>query len=158
MQDTEVVLNVKPTYNFMYLAAPTFIIFGIMIIFIMLVICIVNVKVALIAGLVMFLFIALCESIYAIFEKKQMSAFNYDFYRTKIVYKDSFLNISEKQLKYKHIREVTLRQTFFQRCFNMGTIILYTSAETGAGSGVLLANIYNPKEVYNNIKDVIDID
>ena len=73
------------------------------------------------------------------------------------IYKDSFINLAEKEVKYKNIREITMRQTFFQRLFNLGTIILFTNAETGFGNGIFINNVENVKDVYNQIKTVVDI-
>ncbi len=72
------------------------------------------------------------------------------------LYRDSFLNVSEKEVKYKYIREVTMRQTIIQRIFNIGNIVLFTNAETGVGNGICIVNVQNVQEVYKKIKDVID--
>ena len=92
-----------------------------------------------------------------IFSKKQYDNYTYDFYKTKVNYKDSFLNVSEKEVKYKYIREVTMRQTFIQRFFNIGNIILFTNAETGMGNGICIVNVANIQDVYKKVKEVIDV-
>ena len=89
--------------------------------------------------------------------KKQYENYNYDFYRTKVIYRDSFLNVSEKEVKYKYIREVTMRQTFVQRFFNIGNIILFTNAETGYGNGIYVHNVENVSDIYKKIKTIIDV-
>lgn len=50
-----------------------------------------------------------------------------------------------------------MRQTIFQRMFNIGTIILFTNAETGVGNGISIVNVENVQEVYKNIKQTIDV-
>lgn len=67
------------------------------------------------------------------------------------------MNVSEKEVKYKYIRESTIRQTFIQRLFNIGNIILYTNAETGFGNGIAIINVENPYEIYKQIKTIIDM-
>ena len=100
---------------------------------------------------------AIIYGISYLFNKKQYDNYTYDFYKTKVNYKDSFLNVSEKEVKYKYIREVTMRQTFIQRFFNIGNIILFTNAETGLGNGICIVNVENVQEVYKKVKDVIDV-
>lgn len=95
--------------------------------------------------------------IQSIFTKKQYEKKEYYFYKTKVVYKDNFIDISEKEVKFKYIREVTMRQTFFQRCFGLGTIILYTNAESGMGNGISISNVENVQAVYKEIKDIVKI-
>lgn len=106
-------------------------------------------------GIVIFMLVIF--GISYIFTKKQYDNYQYDFYKTKVNYKDSFLNLSEKEVKYKYIREVTMRQTIFQRMFNLGTIILFTNAETGMGNGISIINVENVQEKYKKIKEVIDV-
>ena len=95
--------------------------------------------------------------IIAILNKKQYDSYCFDFYKTKVIYRDSFLNLSEKEVKYKYIREVTMRQSFFQRFFNIGNIILFTNAETGYGNGINIVSVENVQDVYRNIKSIIDV-
>lgn len=108
-----------------------------------------------IAG-IMFAIFAVIFGISYLFTKKQYDNYSYDFYKTKVIYRDSFLNVSEKEVKYKYIREVTMRQTIIQRIFNIGNIVLFTNAETGVGNGICIVNVQNVQEVYKKIKDVID--
>lgn len=89
--------------------------------------------------------------------KKQYKNYTYDFYKTKVIYKDSFLNVSEKEVKYKYIREITMRQTFIQRYFNLGNIVLFTNAETGFGNGIFIKNIENVQEIYKQIKEITNV-
>lgn len=111
----------------------------------------------LVVFLVGFVILAIILGIKTALNKKQYDNFCYDFYKTKVIYKDSFLNLSEKEVKYKYIREVTMRQTFIQRYFNIGNIILFTSAETGYGNGIYIMNVENVQDVYRDIKSIIDV-
>ncbi len=104
-------------------------------------------------------FVIVCTVIILVsiwFTKKQYKSFEYNFYRTKLIYHDSFINITEKEIKYKYIREVQMTQSFVQRWFNIGKILIYTNAESGMGNGINIVNAENPKETYANIKKVID--
>lgn len=97
-----------------------------------------------------------------IFEKIQYNHFEYNFYKTKVEYVDGFLNKEEKELKYKHIREVALRQNIIQRMFGIGTIRIFTNATSGYNSnnrnmnGLQIHCIINPQEQYKKVKELID--
>lgn len=157
ISDKEVQLQIKPTYKTGYMILPYI---AMMLIF---VVCIGLPMFAISAGAGMVMSIGIIAVILVIFgisylfTKKQYNSYQYDFYKTKVIYKDSFLNVSEKEVKYKYIREVTMRQTIFQRMFNIGTIILFTNAETGVGNGISIINVENVQEEYKKIKEVIDV-
>ncbi len=161
ISDTEVQLKVKPTYKFLY-TMMTPIVFGA----IMLVLLIPALLVSF-AGpgfqviLILIILMLVIDLIVSIpmyfFDKKKYQNYTYEFYKTKVIYQDSFLNISEKEVKYKYIREVSMRQTFVQRWFNLGTILLFTNAETGLGNGVYITSVENVQEIYKKIKAIIDV-
>lgn len=156
--DTEIQLKVKPTFKFLYMAFPS--IFTYLIIALVLGIMFIPLSGGggtFIIEIVVFLIFAVILSISLAFKRKQINSFTYDFYKTKVIYRDSFINLSEKEVKYKYIREVTMRQTFIQRFFNIGSIILFTNAETGLGNGIYINYVENVQSVYKNIKSVIDI-
>lgn len=104
--------------------------------------------------------------IHLVLEKMQYNDLQYDFYATKIEYKDGFLNKEEKELKYKYIREVTLNKSIIERMFNMGTIRLFTNASSGmvnnknhkaAGkNGIYIHCVKDAQEQYKKIKEIID--
>ena len=104
-----------------------------------------------------FLIIALVVSIIVFFKNKQYKHLTYDFYNTKVIFEDSFLNLAQKEVKYKYIREVTMRQSFVQRWFNIGNVILYTNAETGIGNGIQIINVENVHDVYKQIKEIVNV-
>lgn len=102
-----------------------------------------------------------------IFEKLQYDALEYNFYTTKVEYKDGFLNKEEKELKYKYIREVTMSQNILERIFNIGTIKVFTNASSGGAynskhnkmygkNGLAIHCIENVKEQYAKVKEIID--
>ena len=155
--DTEIQLKVKPTFKFGYMVLPSLIVYIIVAIVMALMIAPISVVTGITVGLVIFLICAVILAIKTLFNKKQFDSFTYDFYKTKVIYRDSFLNVSEKEVKYKYIREVTMRQTFIQRFFNIGSIILFTNAETGFGNGIFINCVEDVQNVYKNIKSIIDV-
>ena len=155
--DTEIQLRIKPTFSFGYMVLPSLIIYSILIIIFSLILCIMSVIVGIVIALICFVLLALILGIKTAINKKQYDSYSYDFYKTKVIYKDSFLNLSEKEVKYKYIREVTMRQTFVQRYFNIGNIVLFTNAETGFGNGIYIMNVEDVQEVYKNVKSIIDV-
>lgn len=106
-----------------------------------------------------FLIIALLATLIgSIILKKQYNNSTYDFYDTKVIYCDSFLNLTRKEVKYKYIREVIVRQNLLQSFFNLGTIVLLTSASSYYRNGIYIPNVANPQYVYNKIQGISDID
>lgn len=102
-----------------------------------------------------------------VFEKMQYDALEYNFYTTKVEYKDGFLNKEEKELKYKYIREVTMSQNILERIFRIGTIRIFTNASSGntynskhnnmyGKNGLGIHCIKDVKEQYQKIKEIID--
>ncbi len=157
IDDKEVQLNVKPTYKIGYMILPYVFTFVILAVCIGLPMLAVSASVAIGVTGVTFIFMAIIFAIAAFFSKKQYDNYSYDFYKTKVIYRDSFLNVSEKEVKYKYIREVTMRQTFIQRFFNIGNIVLFTNAETGMGNGICIVNVENVQDIYKKIKTTIDV-
>ena len=111
----------------------------------------------LIFGIIFLLIFGIILGIKVAINKKQYANYTYDFYKTKVIYQDSFLNVSEKEVKYKSIREITMHQTFMQRYFNLGTILLFTNAETGYASGIGIPDVENVQDVYREIKSIINV-
>lgn len=155
--DNDVQLNVKPTFKLGYMILPYILTYAILFACISLPLFAMDGEIGIGISIIMLVVMAVIFAIATFFTKKQYSNYSYDFYKTKVIYRDSFLNLSEKEVKYKYIREVTMRQTIFQRMFNIGTIILFTNAETGVGNGISIVNVENVQEVYKNIKKVIDV-
>lgn len=161
IEDKEIQLTVKPKFKFAYLTLPGLIIWTILILFVSGMIELAASEegesgVGLIVGTVAFVFILIIIAIKVAFQKTQYKKLTYDFYKTKVLFEDSFLNLAQKEVKYKHIREVTMRQSFIQRWFNIGNIVLYTNAETGMDNGINIVNVENVREVYNKIKEIVN--
>lgn len=100
------------------------------------------------------------------FKRAQYKNTSFRFLKTKVEYIDSFLNKEEKQLKYEHIREVTMTQNIFERIFGIGRIRLYTNASSGytntrkhtqtRKNGVDIHCVSGVREKTNAIKQIID--
>lgn len=99
-------------------------------------------------------------------EKKQYDDLEYNFYTTKVEYKDGFLNKEEKELKYKYVREVVMKQSVLERMCNLGTIRIYTNASNGINNsgkhnttgknGIHIHCVKNVREQYKTIREIID--
>ena len=157
--DNEVQFNVKPTFKIGYIIISEFAIW-VFFIFLLVPMIMLLLMMESIEGLeAIILGILVCILLYCgwlILRKKQYENYSYDFYKTKVIYKDGFINKSEKEVKYKHIREVSKRESFIQRFFGLGTITLHTNAETGYLNGIHIINVENVDEVYKKINEIIE--
>ena len=164
IEDNTVVLNVKSQYKMLYYSLG-FIFVTVLVLLIMIILGIslassgdsVVAGVFFIIGIFTIIPIAVTWGITTLIRIAQFKKYTYDFYKTKIIYKDSFLNITEKEVKYKYIREVVYVQSFVQRWFNIGTITLYTNAESGFSNGIRILSVENVKSVYDEVKKVINV-
>ena len=158
VDDNEIRLNVKPTFKFLYMIMPTIFIWLMIVLFLCLPILATGDMdiFGAVFGFITILFLVII-TIQAALTKSQYNHLTYEFYSTKATFVDSFLNLAQKEVKYKHIREVTMRQSFIQRWFNIGNIVLYTNAETGMGNGINIKNVENVYDVYKKIKEIINI-
>ena len=158
IEDNEIKLKVKPKFKFWYMMFPTIIIFLVTILVVILPIGVsADADIALGLFFVFFVIFAFIVGISVLIKSKQYKHLTYDFYNTKVIFEDSFLNLAQKEVKYKYIREVTMRQSFVQRWFNIGNVILYTNAETGIGNGIQIINVENVHEIYKQIKEIVNV-
>ncbi|MDX2027819.1 MAG: PH domain-containing protein [Alphaproteobacteria bacterium] len=96
----------------------------------------------------------------------------YKFYDDRLEFEEGFFTINKKIIKYKDIREVTLRKGILQRACGLGTIYLatlatgstsYASAAVAFGfgnvsaSGICVRDISEPDEMYEKIKTLVDV-
>ena len=161
-EDNEIKLTVKPKFKFLYLTLPSLITWCIII-----AMCAFFAELAgeeegtqglgAIVGGFSCVVVLVIVAIKVLFQKTQYKHLKYDFYSTKVLFEDSFLNLSKKEVKYKYIREVTMRQSFIQRWFNIGNIVLYTNAETGFDNGISIRNVENVHDIYKQIKEIINV-
>lgn len=167
IQDTSIQLRVKPAFKFGYKVLLPLIAYVSMLLIMVLVFSMVSSGMGVentigkqVGGILLGIgtvIFAIVLAIKTAINKKQYDCYVYDFYKTKVIFKDSFINLSEKEVQYRYIREVTMRQTFFQRFFNIGNIILFTNAEVGYGNGIFIMNVEKVQDVYREIKSIIDV-
>ncbi|MBR5227182.1 MAG: PH domain-containing protein [Clostridia bacterium] len=100
--------------------------------------------------------LVIIELIKSFIHRKQYKHYKYTFYKDKVIFMDTFLNISQRELCYEHIKEINQKQSLIQRLFNIGIISMYSNAETGAYGGIIMRDIENVKEVYEKINNIIN--
>lgn len=156
--DKEIQFSVKPTYKSIYFMLGPYVGTVLAIIFFIVIGSIFDeVFLGFLIGLGLASFCLLIEFIYySCFKKKQLNCMKYDFYKTKIGYTDSFLNRTEKEVKYKNIRECVLTRTISDRIFGFGRITLYTNAESDYHNGILIPFLEDSEAVYKKIMDILD--
>lgn len=179
IDNNEVLLEVRPTFKFSYVVLPKLLDeLKIIIILIILIIFILNsMKIInniplyntgtgsditfFVPFILIWIIIPLIRFIWVISKlflyKKQYENYVYVFYNDRVIFKDSFLNKSEKELKYKYIREITKKQTFIQKYFNIGNIELFSNAENIFLNGISMINIENVDDVYKKVKEIVNV-
>lgn len=154
--DNEVKLLVKPTFKWLYFMFPTLLlILGLEIANIILASS-THKWIFMLYAQIPCLIIFFISLIVVWFKKKQLENMEYAFYNTKVIYKDSFLNKAEKEVKYKNIRECVLSRRVVNRIFKQGVVVMYTNAESGFVNGICIPFLNDSEEIYRNIKELID--
>jgi membrane protein YdbS with pleckstrin-like domain len=106
-----------------------------------------------------------------IVKKLNYARTEYKFFDDHLEFEEGFFTINKKVIKYKDVKEVTLRKGILQRSYGLGTIYLATLA-TGStssfspfyalgfgnvsASGVGVRDIPNPDEAYEKIKGMVE--
>lgn len=155
-KDENVLLNIKPSFKFGYVVLPSLLLWTIILLFVCAPVLFLGIKTGIITFLVWFVVLVAVLFIKAAINRKQYENCDYDFYKTKVIYRDNFINLAEKEVKYKYIREVVMVQSYIQKMFKIGSIVLHTSAETGT-NGIYISNIENVQENYKKVKEIIGI-
>jgi membrane protein YdbS with pleckstrin-like domain len=95
----------------------------------------------------------------------------YRFYADRLEFDEGFFSINKKVIKFRDVKEVTLRKGIFQRIYGLGTIYLATLA-TGStsntnpfvalgfgnvsASGVSVRDIADPDQVFEKVRGIVD--
>jgi len=94
----------------------------------------------------------------------------YKFSDDRLEFEEGFFNVTEKVIKFRDVKEVTLRKNFFQRMYDLGTVYLATDA-TGScrpnifnalgfgnvsASGIGVVDIPNPDETFERVRRIVD--
>lgn len=171
VEDNTAKFQLKPTFNIPYKLITTTgraLLYVILILFLFFDVEVVFIFYPIILGIIVAI-AAIYVVIKMIFEKLQYEKMEYNFYNTKVQYIDGFLNVEEKELKYKYVREVTMSQNILERAFNIGTIRIFTNATSGvvytrngrhnnAGvrNGIYIHCVENVQENYKKVKELMD--
>ena len=104
-------------------------------------------------------------------KKLNYSRTEYRFYDDRLEFDEGFFNINKKVIKYRDVKEVTLRKGFLQRFYNLGTIYLATLATGSApqnnvffglgfgnvsASGIGVRDIADPDGTFEKIKAMVE--
>jgi uncharacterized membrane protein YdbT with pleckstrin-like domain len=95
----------------------------------------------------------------------------YKFSDDRLEFEEGFFTINEKMIRFKDVKEVTLRKNVLQQIYNLGTIYLATDA-TGStskpnifnsfgfgnvsGSGVGVRDISNPDQTFQRVRGMVE--
>lgn len=164
--DNEIKYTIKPEFNFLYKIVETTcwaLLYYVMIMCFGAIKWCIEFPIAfLISYIIMFLFII----IRLVLEKKRYENTEYNFYATKIEYKNFLFTEEKKELKYANVREVVMHQGVFERICGIGTIRIYTNASSGHSSashssmsganGIFIHCVSNVHEQYEKVKEIID--
>jgi uncharacterized membrane protein YdbT with pleckstrin-like domain len=104
-------------------------------------------------------------------KKLNYSRTEYRFFDDRVEFEEGFFSINRKVIKFRDVKEVTLRKGFLQRFYGLGTIYLATLA-TGSspgfrpfhaigfgnvsGSGLSVSDVQNPDQTFDQIKQLVD--
>jgi len=113
--------------------------------------------------------ILLIPTVRLIFQAFQYERLYYNFYNTKVEYIDGFINKTQKELKYKYIREIVMSKGIVERIFGLGTIKIYTNASNNTANkfgqrgnaglnenGITIHCLNDVKTKYEAIKKIVD--
>jgi membrane protein YdbS with pleckstrin-like domain len=95
----------------------------------------------------------------------------YRFFSDRLEFEEGFFSLNRKVIKYRDVKEVTLREGILQRSVGLGTIYLAPLA-TGSGprnnpffsmgfgnvsaSGIAVRDVQTPVEVYERVRKLVD--
>jgi membrane protein YdbS with pleckstrin-like domain len=95
----------------------------------------------------------------------------YRFFADRLEFEEGFFSINKKVIRFRDIKEVTLRKGILQRIYGLGTIYLATLA-TGSGqnfrpfvalgfgnvsgSGISVRDIADPDQTFDRIRKLVD--
>ena len=153
MENDEIKLEIKPTFKLLY----EFIQNNALTLFILilLTIPIIQMKMILVYIIVLVIYIVfvILNLLYKYYRYKGM---DYIFYQDKLIYTDQFFHKKEKEIKYEDIKEIRYSQTFLERFFKIGTIIINTNSGNFLYNGIEIPKVDELKENFDKIREVID--
>ena len=167
--DSNIVYQLLPKFNFVYKALSTIYIFILLAFGIYVEMAYnrnnethyVNYKIYFIIMAILFIFMI----IYYFLEKEQFKKIKYDFYSYKYIYTNDFCGKYIKEIKYKDIEDVFVKQNIIQKILNVGTIKMITKisrlVKTKRGINIVKDNvsinsIENAQKEYEKIIEIVD--
>lgn len=90
-------------------------------------------------------------------QKKQYDGISYEFYRKKVIFKDTFLRKTEEEIRYTYIRNISFRQNFLEKLLNIGTINLWSDYGSAYIGFIQLRHISNVEETCEKLKKLIGL-
>jgi membrane protein YdbS with pleckstrin-like domain len=104
-------------------------------------------------------------------KKLNYSRTEYRFYEDRLEFEEGFFSINKKVIKFRDVKETTLRKGMLQRTCGLGSIYLATLA-TGSSrntnpfvalgfgnvsaSGVIVRDIYHPDDAFEQVRQLVD--
>ncbi len=93
--------------------------------------------------------------VFTVYNKLKYKANVYKFYDDKIIYTNSFINKQVKKLNYSDIREVNVGQTFLQRMFKIGTIMITVNSGNVLTNKIFIYGVKNLDEQYKKMEEIM---
>lgn len=172
IEDNQIIFSIQPSVNYEYivlrllpwilLSIFTFLLFAIIFIAS-------EEKIATIVCLVMLIATPLLMIIIkVIYDKQNYKHTVLELYKTKLVFKNTFLNKISREVKYSDIKEIEKLESVTERMCKIGTIKIFTTAEIGMseykgfysesyGSEIIIHNIENVSKVKEKIEEIANI-
>lgn len=153
MEKREPKLVIKSEYNYLYEFLDRNAITVIILIILLYIAIQANIILAYILMIGVYILFLILTTVY---NKLKYNANVYKFYGDKIIYTDSFIKKETKRIKFEDIKEITVNQTFLQRFFKLGTIIIRSNSGTFFNNGILIFGVKNVDEQYKRIEKIIE--
>jgi membrane protein YdbS with pleckstrin-like domain len=104
-------------------------------------------------------------------KKLNYSRTEYRFYSDRLEFDEGFFSINKKVIKFRDVKETTLRQGILQRTYGLGSIYLATLATGSTGntnpftalgfgnvsaSGVIVRDVGDPETTFQKVRQLVD--
>jgi hypothetical protein len=104
-------------------------------------------------------------------KKLNYSRTEYRFYADRLEFDEGFFSINKKVIKFRDVKETTLRKGILQRTYDLGSVYLATLATGSArnsnpflalgfgnvsASGVIVRDISDPDATFEKIRQLVD--
>lgn len=155
MKKLEPILTLKPEYKFCYQFITRHALTAITLLVLI-------VPIAQIGMLFLYSIILICYCIYIcfmmIYDKQTYKKSEYQFYEDKLQYQNKTKKRQWQTIAYKEILQVGYRETFFQRMFRKGDLLIVLKDKRLFHIRIYIWSISNPKPTYEQIQNIIGKD